>query len=268
MKRIICFVLALMLMLGCTNALAKSKKMDIALDPWNESNARQYVLDYIEGKSYERLYSWFDLQIRRYMPFETYTSLLADLNFLTGKFVRLTDSYRTFTDEKGTLQTHVFHMVMEKMDLEVYFSHKNEADDWDVMGLDFVPAEREELTDDLMLVGSDPFTPEAKYTEQAIQVGTTEYPLDGVLSIPVDASASAPVPVCILIHDDGPYDMHMTLGETAVFDDIADLFGDMGIAVLRYNKRTYQYPDCAVDTIEEEVIEDAVTAIRFAADCE
>ena len=50
LKRIAVGLLLLVILMNCTAALAKSKKMDQDLPQWTEETVRQYVLDYIEGR--------------------------------------------------------------------------------------------------------------------------------------------------------------------------------------------------------------------------
>lgn len=266
MKKITALILALALILSCGAAMAKSKKMDVDLPKWNEENVRQYAMDYIEGKSMERLWSYYDLQLRRYMPLESFSSQLIDLEFLTGKFVSM-GSYRCFEEPNLQLKVHVIHLNMEKQDLDMYFTHKDQEDDWEVMAVEFVPAEREEIADSQMLVDSEPYRAPSLYTDYEVTIGS-KYPLVGTLSVPNEATAENPVPVCVLIHKDGAMDRDLTVGETAIFADIAEIFGDMGIAVLRYDKRSYTYPDAPVETVEDEVIEDAVSALKLLSDYE
>ena len=262
MKKAIAVILALVLVLSIPCAYAKSKKMEANVPVWTEETVRQYAMDYIEGKNLDTLWGYYDLQVRRYMPQDSFESILLDLQFLTGKFISL-GSYRCFEEEELQLKTHVLHLCMEKMDLDMYFTHKNQEDDWEVMALEFVPAEREE-TELSMLVEDNIYVAPEMYQDTEITVGTDEYPLGGILTLPLDASVENPVPAVVLVHDDGELDRHMTVGQTALFDDLADLFGDMGIAVIRYDKRTYVYPDAPIDTVEAEVIEDAISAVRYA----
>jgi len=76
--------------------------------------------------------------------------------------------------------------------------------------------------------------------EEKIIVGKSgKYPLNGILSLP-DTSNSC-IPAVVLVHGSGPNDMDETVGGNKPFRDIAEYLPSKGIAVLRYNKRTFVY---------------------------
>lgn len=258
MKRMLAIALCLALLLGCIPAgsLAKSKQMEEGVPVWTEETVRQYALDYIVGTEMTRLWNYYDLQIRRYMPQQAFETLLIDLEFLTGDFQSL-GSYRSFEEPENQLKVHVLHLCMEKLDLDLYFTHKNKEDDWEVMALEFVPAEEEAIAE---ATGS---IYEGAYAETNVSVGTSAYPLNGVLTVPTAASAANPVPACVFVHDFGPYDRDLTLGETKMFKDFAAELAEMGIASVRYDKRTFSYPDAPIETVWDEVVEDALTAVEL-----
>lgn len=101
--------------------------------------------------------------------------------------------------------------------------------------------------------------------EQEIKIGDGEYALDGILTIPDGIEKP---PVVILIQGSGQSDMDESIGSAGnkPFRDLAVGLADLGIATIRYNKRFYQYPELADETltIYEEVLLDAKEAIQFA----
>lgn len=108
------------------------------------------------------------------------------------------------------------------------------------------------------------------YTEIPIIIGDgTDYPLRGLVSMP--DSTSGKVPAVVLVHGSGPQDMNETAFGITVFQDIAAYLAQNGVAVLRYNKRTYshgeklaaQYGDDL--TVREETIDDASLAKAILA---
>lgn len=104
-----------------------------------------------------------------------------------------------------------------------------------------------------------------QFSETPIKVGDPQYPLDGRLTLP---NTAANVPAVILIQGSGSSDMNETIGSAgnAVFADLAYGLAERGIASIRYNKRYYQYPQTATQTITvwDEVINDANAAIALA----
>lgn len=102
--------------------------------------------------------------------------------------------------------------------------------------------------------------------EEAVEIG--EYKLPGVLTVPEGEN----LPAVVLVHGSGPQNRDETVGNTAVFADLAEGLAARGIAVLRYDKRTYLMQTGAVDvtaeeianmTVYEETIEDAVAAVQL-----
>ncbi len=101
--------------------------------------------------------------------------------------------------------------------------------------------------------------------EEKVIIGDgSKYPLNGILMIP--DQAERPVPAVALVHGSGPLDMNEKIGNNYLFKDIADGLSEKGIAVLRYDKRTFVYgKEMRKDpniSVKEEIIEDVV----FAAD--
>lgn len=266
MKRAIALTLMMTIIFACLPAVSlAAKQMEDDVPVWTEETVRQYALDYIEGKSMSRLWGYYDLQIRRYMPMETYEAMLTDLEWMTGAFLEL-GSYRSFEEPENQLKTHVLHLIMEKQDLDMYFTHKDKEDDWEIMALEFVPAEKEELSDGSdMLVGGRA-TAEPDYEETDVTVGQAPYVLEGVLTMPKEASEETPVPVCVFVHDFGAFDHDLTMGQTTFFADLADALGKMGVASLRYDSRAYAYPDAQAETVYDEAVEDALAACQLLKD--
>lgn len=266
MKRAIALTLMMTIIFACLPAVSlAAKQMEDDVPVWTEETVRQYALDYIEGKSMSRLWGYYDLQIRRYMPMETYEAMLTDLEWMTGAFLEL-GSYRSFEEPENKLKTHVLHLIMEKQDLDLYFTHKDKEDDWEIMAIEFVPAVKEAVSDGSdMLVGGK-VTAEPDYEETDVTVGQAPYVLEGVLTMPKEASEETPVPVCVFVHDFGAFDHDLTMGQTTFFADLADALGKMGVASLRYDSRAYAYPDAQAETVYDEAVEDALAACQLLKD--
>lgn len=100
--------------------------------------------------------------------------------------------------------------------------------------------------------------------EEKVIIGeNTEYPLDGILVLP--DKLDKPVPAVVLVHGSGPSDMDESIGKVKPFKDLAEGLSKIGIAVLRYNKRTFAHKKAFMKnssniTVKEETIEDAILA--------
>lgn len=98
--------------------------------------------------------------------------------------------------------------------------------------------------------------------EQIVIGADTNHPLNGVLTLP-DTMHDL-VPGVVLVHGSGPSNMDEKIGNVAPFKDFAEGLSARGIAVLRYDKRTFVYAkqmraDKAI-TVRQETIEDALLA--------
>lgn len=101
--------------------------------------------------------------------------------------------------------------------------------------------------------------------EQDVTFGRSPFVLPGTLTLP---SGSGPFPCVLCIHGSGANDRDETVGACKPFRDIALGLAGKGIAVFRYDKRTYVYPQEIAKTLSsftvmEEVLEDALEALAF-----
>lgn len=88
--------------------------------------------------------------------------------------------------------------------------------------------------------------------------------LPGTLTLP---AGDGPFPVVVLVHGSGPSDRDETIYRNKPFRDLAYGLAEQGVAVYRYNKRTYEYgPELSQDTtltLNEETIIDAAQAVEL-----
>ena len=116
-----------------------------------------------------------------------------------------------------------------------------------------------------------PVDENAAYAVEPVIIGEgTRWALDGILTIPNEASAENPVPAVVLVHGSGPNNMDLSIFDNRPFHDIATYLSSNGIAVLRYDKRTLthgvalaQAYDDNSFTLWEETIEDAILAAEI-----
>ena len=92
----------------------------------------------------------------------------------------------------------------------------------------------------------------------------TEYPLNGLLTLP-DQPAS-PLPAVVMVHGSGASNMDERVMKLTPFRDLAEGLAGRGVASIRYDKRTFAHgrkmaKSCP--TVEEETIEDALRAIAL-----
>ena len=102
--------------------------------------------------------------------------------------------------------------------------------------------------------------------ELALPVPALNGRLSGILTVP---KGEGPFPVVILLQGSGASDKDETIGNLKPFRDLAEGLAGHGVAVYRFDKRTYAYgPQMATQkqvTLKDEYIEDAVNAVQLVA---
>ena len=105
------------------------------------------------------------------------------------------------------------------------------------------------------------------YREKVVIGKGTEYPLNGLLTIP--DGATGPVPAVVMVHGSGASNMDEKVIKLTPFKDLADGLAAHGIASLRYDKRTFVHgrkmmkENAAGMTVREETIEDVLLALEL-----
>ena len=99
-------------------------------------------------------------------------------------------------------------------------------------------------------------------SEKIIVGEHTQYPLNGLLTLP--EYAAGPVPAVVLVHGSGSSNMDEKVGKLTPFKDIAEGLAKRGIASIRYDKRSFAHgwkllrDKSTPITVKEETIEDAL----------
>ena len=88
--------------------------------------------------------------------------------------------------------------------------------------------------------------------------------LPGLLTVP---KGEGPFPAVVLLQGSGASDKDESIGSLKPFRDIAEGLAEKGVAVYRFDKRSYVYgAELAADkqiTLEDEYLEDAVNAVQL-----
>ncbi|MDD5371674.1 MAG: alpha/beta fold hydrolase [Anaerolineaceae bacterium] len=105
------------------------------------------------------------------------------------------------------------------------------------------------------------------FRETGVTIGSGEWALPGTLSLPDGSSQK--LPAIILVHGSGPSDRDETIGPNKPFRDLAWGLASQGVAVLRYDKRTFAHkalytPELISKvTVDEETVDDALLAVQL-----
>jgi fermentation-respiration switch protein FrsA (DUF1100 family) len=210
------------------------------------------IVTLLMDKNYTGVYSYFDSSITTNITAEQFQDVWSQ-RIITPNG-NLTKIVKTrLTNESGYLIVYVTCNFTKQnvLDVKIDFNNQNR-----VMGLLVEPAQ-----------GTYQYTPPSyvnlsAFTEMNISVGSGQWKLPGTLSIPKGAG---PFPAIVLVHGSGPNDRDESIGPNKPFKDIAWGLASKGIVVLRYEKRTKQYPEQIATilnfTVQDETIDDAVTAV-------
>lgn len=109
-----------------------------------------------------------------------------------------------------------------------------------------------------------PYVAPSAFRESALTVDAGGWPLGATLAMPV---GDGPFPAVVLVHGSGPSDRDATFGPNRPFRDLAWGLASKGIAVLRYDKRSFVHRvRVATDpnlTVKDEVTDDALAAVAL-----
>lgn len=105
------------------------------------------------------------------------------------------------------------------------------------------------------------------YREKIVIGEGSEYPLNGMLTIP--DGAAGPFPAVVLVHGSGASNMDEKVIKLTPFRDLANGLAAHGIASIRYDKRTFVHgrkmmkANASGMTVREETIEDVLLALKL-----
>jgi len=102
--------------------------------------------------------------------------------------------------------------------------------------------------------------------ERDVTVGNSPWELPGALTLP---EGKGPFAAAVLVHGSGPNDRDERIGDSHTFRDIAWGLAEKGIAVLRYDKRTFvhgaKFAGLKDFTLNDETVDDAVLTVELAS---
>jgi uncharacterized protein len=211
------------------------------------------VLDAMNKGDFAAASKDFDKTMKEKMPPDKLEELWKAVGKQLGGFKKLqgTKSIKAGTSEAIDLRCEFAKMTVI---VRISFSKDDQ-----VQGFFILPAPAEKF---------DPpsYARAGSYREEAVTVGAGgDWPLPGTLSLP---KAGGPFPAVVLLHGSGSHDRDETLLANKPLRDLAWGLASRGIAVLRFEKRSYAHAAKLLEirekvTIREEVIDDALAAARL-----
>ncbi len=265
-KLIIFLAVSLLIMAGCAkqeDAPPQMKQTTKEADTTEETEtsestindetltelAKKYVSDLMEA-NYDAAYNNYphDAAMEGAVSAAAYKSMIENLVNSNGTFVKLGESY-SFDASGYTVVDVPVVMEKENINIEIYFDKEGK-----IAGVKFVPYQKKMETTTM---------PEG-IVEQELAAVVNGYELGGTLTLPTEGGN---FPCVVLVHGSGPNDRDETLLTNKPFRDIAWELAARGIAVYRYDKGTYVYPENFVSgydlTIYDETIDDAVEIVKM-----
>ena len=248
MKKRICRMLAFLSMLTvlavCPSMLAEAA----------ETRLTVFVTAMMAGEDNEALYAQLDPTMQAAIPRASFDLIWPQLSGQCGDFKGYYGSTEVTEIDGYTVLTQLLDMSAIDLLCTMSLNH-----DGSIAGLYFTFDEVPEPT----------VAPPARVREEKVSIGENPWKLPGTLLIP---DSDRTVPAVVLVQGSGSTNRDEHIYAVRPFRDIANALSAKGIAVLRYDKRTYVYKEKLSSgvyfrnlTVEEEVIQDAISAGRLLA---
>ena len=203
---------------------------------------------------YTAAVAYFDAKMQKELPAATLQEAWEAVQLQAGPYE---GELAQKTEKLGRFQAVIVtaRFAFSHLDIRLTFDS-----DRRIAGLYFLPAESTVTAE----YQPPTYALPAKYSEKSVTVGKGEWALPGTLTVP---DGEGPFPAVILVHGSGPQDRDETIGPNKPFKDLALGLAGQGIAVLRYDKRTYVHgakiASLPAFTVREESIDDALAAFSL-----
>jgi uncharacterized protein len=210
--------------------------------------AAEGLIDALAAREFARATERFDETMRAALPSATLEEVWESVRVSVGAYENRGRT-RVERIERYDAVFVTCRFERAELDVKVVFDAAGR-----VAGLFFVPAAPPDA--------APPYARRDAFDEREVVVGVGAWALPGTLSMPKGAG---PFPAVVLVHGSGPNDRDETVGANRPFRDLACGLASIGVAVLRYEKRTRAHGAKMADfgdtlTVKEETVDDAVEA--------
>jgi hypothetical protein len=210
------------------------------------------VVDALAAREFAKVSAQFDAKMKTALPDDALGSGWDDAIAKIGRFLRRAPARERQQGEHTVVQI-VCDFERGQMDMGIVFDVSGQ-----IAGMQMRP------TAPAVEYAPPDYAPASAFSEREVTVGTGEWALPGTLTIPAGAG---PFPAVVLVHGSGPNDRDESFGPNKTFKDLALGLGSSGVAVLRYDKRTFAHREkiapLAQFTVKEETVDDALAAVRL-----
>jgi len=209
------------------------------------------IVENLSQNNYQDVYQKFNDEMKNALSLQYLQTAWEGLIYQYGDYKEINSTRKTEEYGYQTVYVTCDFATFGYLDIKIVFDENDM-----VAGLQFVPTQHSD--------GYEPpeYANYSMFTETNVTIGEQPWELPGTLTIP---KGEGDFPTVILVHGSGPNDRDETIGPNKPFKDIALGLASQGVAVLRYEKRTKEYPQEIAKienlTIQEEVIDDAIAAV-------
>ena len=218
----------------------------------SEQLARQFI-GYLAEEQFTKATAMFSPRVLEKIQEAQVTTIWGQVQQQAGAFKEVVN---VEVKEAGVFQQTTSLCQFEKSYLNIRLAFDESGQ---VAGIFFTPAEAPSAP----AYELPPYADESTYKEVETKLSTPAGDLKAIYTQPLKVEHP---PVIVFVHGSGPNDEDETLGPNKIFKDLATGLASRGIASYRYVKRSKAYPMSFTDqmTIDDEVVDDAVTAIAEA----
>ncbi len=222
----------------------------IAQSPEERTKA---LLDQILAQKYDAFYALFTPKMQSLISLQAYSTQMRQIAALGPP--QSVEAPHSSAAGDDTVVVVTVHWVPVSLDFQVSWNKDGQVDGtyWRPVAAPQAPWQ------------SPPYSHPDSFTTTELTIGDDQWKLPATLTVP---TGDGPFPLVVLVHGSGPEDRDETIGPSKVFRDLAEGLASRNVAVLRYVKRTKQYPrESAADptfTVNQETVDDAVRAADLA----
>jgi uncharacterized protein len=218
------------------------------------NNADIYFENLLIG-DFDACYEMSSDKMQEALPVDKLRETWEGIAFQTGGYVGL---IRKDVEEKETHQVHIYALEFSLMVLDM----KVTLDDNGVItGLFFTPSSVAKPGSESKMPGY--LAPE-NTDARDVEFDCEGFMVRARLTLP---SKAGKFPLVLMLTGSGPNDMDETVGARKPFRDIADGLAGRGIATLRWNKRTRDFPEVMKDkntfTVRDEYLPEVISALNW-----
>lgn len=189
-------------------------------------NARQ-IIDLFIAQKYAEVDSKCDAEMKRKAGVSLLEDIWVGLQMKYDSLAEIGETRTSFKNEFMKTIT-VLKFGVKKIGLQITLNKQ-----YQISGIFIVPPEEHYQPAE--------YLDAEQFTERKIEFGKAEFKNEGVLSLP--RVNNKKVPVIIIVHGSGAIDKDLSIGPNKIYKDLAWGIAAKGVAVFRYDKRTFLYKD-------------------------